>query len=75
MIEIQTDLENYQINKNQSLLGKSIEVLVENKLKNQSKYFGRNVFLNSVIFEGDEKYIGKLVNVIITKTNISKRFF
>ncbi len=74
LLEIQKILEKNQINKNQSLLGKSIEVLVENKLKNQSKYFGRNVFLNSVIFEGDEKNIGKLVNVIITKTNRNTLF-
>ena len=74
LIEIQTVLENHQVNKNQSLLGKSIEVLVENKLKNQNKYFGRNVFLNSVIFEGEEKYIGKLVNVKITKTNRNTLF-
>ena len=74
LIKIQKVLESYQINKNQSLLGKSIEVLVENKLKNQNKYFGRNVFLNSVIFEGEEKYIGKLVNVKITKTNRNTLF-
>ena len=74
LIEIQKALENHQVNKNQSLLGKSIEVLVENKLKNQNKYFGRNVFLNSVIFEGEEKYIGKLVNVKITKTNRNTLF-
>ena len=74
LIEIQKILEKNQINKNQSLLGKSIEVLVENKLKNQNKYFGRNVFLNSVIFEGEEKYIGKLVNVKITKTNRNTLF-
>ncbi len=74
LIEIQTVLENHQVNKNQSLLGKSVEVLVENKLKNQNKYFGRNVFLNSVIFEGEEKYIGKLVNVKITKTNRNTLF-
>ena len=74
LIETQKVLENHQVNKNQSLLGKSIEVLVENKLKNQNKYFGRNVFLNSVIFEGEEKYIGKLVDVKITKTNRNSLF-
>ena len=74
LIEIQKVLENHQVNKNRSLLGKSIEVLVENKLKNQNKYFGRNVFLNSVIFEGEEKYIGKLVDVKITKTNRNSLF-
>ena len=43
-------------------------------MKNQDKYFGRNVYLNSVIFEGDEKFIGKLVNVKITKTNRNTLF-
>ena len=74
LINIQKILEDHQIKKNESLIDKSIEVLVENKLKNQNKYFGRNVFLNSVIFEGEEKYIGKLVNVKITKTNRNTLF-
>ena len=74
LINIQKVLEDHQIKKNQSLIDKSIEVLVENKLKNQNKYFGRNVFLNSVIFDGEEKYIGKLVNVKITKTNRNTLF-
>ena len=62
------------MNKNKSLIGMSIEVLVENKLKDQKRYFGRNTFLNSVIFEGEEKHIGKLVNVKITKTNRNTLF-
>ena len=74
LINIQELLEDHQIKKNQSLIGKSIEVLVENKLRNQDKYFGRNVYLNSVIFEGEEKFIGKLVNVKITKTNRNTLF-
>ena len=73
-INIQELLEEHQIKKNQALIDKSIEVLVENKLKNQKKYFGRNVFLNSVIFEGEKKYIGKLVDVKITKTNRNTLF-
>ena len=60
--------------KNESLVGSSIEVLVENKLKNQNKFFGRNVFQNSVIFEGKDKYIGKLANVKIDKTNRNTLF-
>tara|TARA_Y100000816_G_scaffold85802_1_gene58985 strand:- start:253 stop:1551 length:1299 start_codon:yes stop_codon:yes gene_type:complete len=74
LINIQEVLEEHQIKKNQSLIDKSIEVLVENKLKNQNKYFGRNSFLNSVIFEGEKKYIGKLVDVKITKTNRNTLF-
>ena len=71
---IQKVLEDHQIKKNQSLVGSSIEVLVENKLKNQNKYFGRNVYLNSVIFEGQKKYIGQLVNIKIEKTNRNSLF-
>ena len=74
LINIQKVLEDHQIKKNQSLVGTSIEVLVENKLKNQNKYFGRNVYLNSVIFEGEKKYIGKLVNIKIEKTNRNSLF-
>ena len=74
LIQTQSILASHQLNKNQSLLGKSIEVLVENKLANQSKYFGRNVFLNSVIFEGNEKHVGKLVNIKITKINRNTLF-
>ena len=74
LINIQELLEEHQIKKNQSLKDKSIEVLVENKLKNQNKYFGRNSFLNSVIFEGEKKYIGKLVDVKITKSNRNTLF-
>ena len=74
LINIQKILEDHQIKKNQSLIGSSIEVLVENKLKKQNKYFGRNVYLNSVIFDGEKKYIGKLVNIKIKKTNRNTLF-
>ena len=62
------------MNKNKSLIGMSIEVLVENKLKDQKRYFGRNTFLTSVIFEGEEKNIGKLVRVKVEKTNRNTLF-
>ena len=71
---LQSILEDHQIKKNESLIGSSIEVLVENKLKSQNKYFGRNIFLNSVIFDGEEKFIGKLVNVKIEKINRNTLF-
>ncbi len=74
LINIQKLLKDHQIKKNETLIDKSIEVLVENKLKNQNKYFGRNVFLNSVIFDGEEKYIGKLVDVKVVKINRNTLF-
>ena len=74
LLNLQNVLEDHQIKKNESLIGSTIEVLVENKLKSQNKYFGRNIFLNSVIFDGEEKFIGKLVNVKIEKINRNTLF-
>ena len=55
--KIQKYLFNHQISINRSFEKKSIEVLVENKIQGQSKLFGRNKYLNSVIFDGDENNI------------------
>ena len=63
-----------QIELNKSLEGKTLEVLVENKLENQNKFFGRNKFLNSVIFDGNESHIGKLIKVNIEKSNQNSLF-
>ena len=74
LITIQEKLFSNQIELNKSLEGKTLEVLVENKLKNQNKYFGRNKFLNSVIFDGNESHIGKLIKVNIEKSNQNSLF-
>ena len=49
-------------------------MLVENKIKDQDKYFGRNEFFNSVIFDGDKKDIGKIVKVIVENSNQNTLF-
>ena len=72
--EIQKNLFNYQINKNKSFEGKSVEVLVENRMQNQFKLFGRNEFNNSVIFAGNENNIGKIIKVKIENTNQNSLF-
>ena len=74
LITIQDKLFSNQIELNKSFEGKTLEVLVENKLKNQNKYFGRNKFLNSVIFDGNESHIGKLIKVNIEKSNQNSLF-
>ncbi len=74
LITIQEKLFSNQIELNKSLEGKTLEVLVENKLKNQNKYFGRNKYLNSVIFDGNESHIGKLIRVNIEKSNQNSLF-
>mgnify|MGYP003867537739 FL=1 len=74
LITIQKKLFSNQIELNKSLEGKTLEVLVENKLENQNKYFGRNKFLNSVIFDGNESHIGKLIKVNVEKSNQNSLF-
>ncbi len=69
LILIQKKLFNNQIELNKSMENKKIEVLVENKLPEQNKLFGRNKYLSSVIFRGNENLIGKLVDVKITSSN------
>ncbi len=74
LLTVQEKLFSNQIDLNKSLENQTIDVLVENKLKNQEKYFGRNRYLNSVIFEADESCIGKIVKVKIFKSNQSSLF-
>ena len=69
LIELQSYLFKNQIVHNKSLESKEINVLVENKNKNQNTYFGRNEYFTSVIFDGAKNDIGKLVKVKIEKSN------
>ena len=71
---IQKYLFEHQTNINKSFENKLVDVLVENKIKSQTKLFGRNKYMNSVIFEGEEDDIGKIVKVKILKTNQSNLF-
>ena len=66
---VQEKLFGYQKLKNKSFENKYIDVLVENEIKGQNKLFGRNVYMNSVIFEGSKSLIGKVVQVKVVKTN------
>ena len=72
--KIQKYLFDNQISMNRSFEKKSIEVLVENKLQGQPKLFGRNKYLNSVIFDGDENNIGKMLKVKIESSNQNSLF-
>ena len=67
-------LFSYQLETNSSFKDKKIEVLVENKMKNQNKLFGRNKYLNSVILNGNENFIGKLVDVNVKEYNQNTLF-
>ena len=66
---VQEKLFGYQKLKNKSFENKYIDVLVENEIKGQNKLFGRNVYMNSVIFEGSKSFIGNIVQIKVVKTN------
>ncbi len=74
LLIIQKNLFDHQIKMNKSFEKKIVEVLVENKLKDQSKLFGRNKYFNSVIFDGNNNNIGKLLKVKIDASNQNNLF-
>ena len=74
LIKTQEHLFKFQVNINKSFINKSIDVLVENKMDEQEKLFGRNQYMNSVIFEGNSDLIGKNRNIKIEKVNQNSLF-
>ena len=74
LIKVQKILFRYQLEHNESFLGKKIEVLVENKMEKNQMYFGRNEYLNGVIFDGDEKFVGKTIKIKIDRVNQNNLF-
>ena len=47
------------------LLNSNVNVLFENKVKNENKYFGRDEYFNSVIVKSDKNLSGQIRNVKI----------
>ena len=71
---LQSKLFENQKFKNKSFENKYVNVLVENKMKDQKNLFGRNEYMTSVIFKGDKSFIGKVVPVKIISSNQNSLF-
>ncbi len=71
---VQEELFNNQIEMNKSMENDIIDVLVENKMKKQNKFFGRNKYISPVIFDGAESLVGKIVKVKIQTSNQNTLF-
>ena len=71
---LQNILRNLQFNNNKRYLNECCEVLVENKLDGQEKFFGRTKFMTPVIFESKNCQYGELVNIKITSFNHNNLF-
>jgi len=74
LIILQSLLEEIQRKKNKKNVGKFKEVLVENRLKNQSKFFGRTFELTPVVFDANEQDVGKIIDVKIKDCNQNSLF-
>ncbi len=71
---IQEKLFKNQKEKNKSLENTIVDVLVENKINKQNKLFGRNKYISPVIFDGNERNIGKVVKVKVQNSNQNTLF-
>ena len=69
LIKLQALLEENNCNHKREFLTKSTEVLFENKLKKQNKYFGRDKFLNPVVVESSQDLTGQVADVLIEEFN------
>tara|TARA_B100000945_G_scaffold101842_1_gene80330 strand:- start:1563 stop:2951 length:1389 start_codon:yes stop_codon:yes gene_type:complete len=75
LILLQNILRDIQIQENSSKVGKFVNVLIENKMKNHSRYFGRSDNFTPVILSDVyEKDIGKVVATKIQKYNRNTLF-
>ena len=69
LIEFQDLAEKIKTRYRENLINKTANVLFENKINNEKKYFGRDEFFNSVIVESDDNLTGTIENVKILKGN------
>jgi len=71
---IQDKLFRNQSLKNKITENTIVDVLVENKMRNQNKYFGRTEYMTAVIFNGEKNIEGKIVPVLVTSSNQNNLF-
>ena len=74
LVKLQAMLEKNNFKYKEGFLDKSIEVLFENKLDNQDKYFGRDKFLNSVIVQSEKDLTGQILDIEINAFNHNNLF-
>ncbi len=71
---VQKKLFNNQTKANKSLEKTILNILVENRTDDKTKLFGRSEHMTSVLFNGSDDLIGKIVKVKIQNSNRSTLF-
>ena len=74
LIEFQNIAEKIKIKYRKNLINKNVNVLFENKIKNENKYFGRDEYFNAVIVETNRNLIGSTKKVKILGGNRNTLF-
>jgi tRNA-2-methylthio-N6-dimethylallyladenosine synthase len=74
LVKLQTLLEKNNSKSKEEFLNKTTEVLFENKISNEDKYFGRDKFLNSVIVQSKKNLTGKILDIKINAYNRNSLF-
>tara|TARA_B100001750_G_scaffold32402_1_gene22312 strand:+ start:1 stop:1299 length:1299 start_codon:yes stop_codon:yes gene_type:complete len=72
--KMQNLLESLQYKNNKNYQNKICKVLIENKLDNQEKYFGRTECMTPVIFNSNDCTIGEIIEVEINSFNKKNLF-
>jgi len=72
--KLQNILENLQLQNNKNYFWQNCEVLIENKLDRQKKYFGRTKYMTPVILESENCRPGEIINVKITSFSQNNLF-
>ena len=69
LISFQSIAKQIKTKYRETLIGRTSNVLFENKTKEGNKYFGRDEYLNSVIVKSNESLVGKIKKVKIVSGN------
>ena len=69
LIEFQNIAEDLKTKYRKTLINNLSNVLIENKTKDEDKYFGRDEYNNSVIVQSDKNIVGEIKKVTILDGN------
>ena len=72
--KVRMQLFKNQIAVNKSLENKEVDVLVENKTDDGTRFFGRSEYMTPVIFDGNDNDVGNIIKVKVTHSNQNTLF-
>ncbi len=74
LLKFQLEANSIKKNYREKLIGSIVNVLFENRLRNEEAFFGRDEYNNSVIVKSNKDLIGKTIKVKINEYNQNTLF-